>query len=681
MPFPIQTNPYGAAWQADDGSVVFLPPDVTPPWAVKQGPEGTPPFASTPPPPVVSEAAASPPPPPPPAAPVAPNHLDAAASIEDVKPVRESPKEPPTPPAPVPPLAGAGGPIPGEPPVPDIAAPFQQQADAALAAGELAYDAAQEQAQRQQQAAAEAAKIQAKRDEAAQKIAARHAELNDAYIKAAKEQSSYDIRTPQRSVGSQVGQLIAIALGGIGQALSRQGGPNPVLEILQRKAEAEAANRVRRYQQLGENVGNAKGQVDAIGQLAKNNDAYYQGQLAAVWDAYGKETERQGVLLGGEKALIDARRQAGEMYVKRDEAAAKAAQQTVENERADAKFALDRVQTVGNLDVAQQNARTSRINAGTSAGQLALDRVREKRVGEENARNFVYGVSKGITDRAFDAVNNANKPEAQRLAFDQEKELSARKPQEVPIVKRDAKGNIIGTDYAPLVQKDGKTPYLFPSDTEAPELRKKMGAAFAIRDIVNQILEIRDRVGGEAAIFNSDDRQRLVALQNALTIVKKGGTQGMSSDEDMKRIEDSIGASDVTSFRERSAGLIQGIKNTENELNTTLRANNYTGERIKLTATEELPGAKPNSDVRTAISESRATGPFGRIASQLPLEPGAALSPKGRSAIDAVAERVKAGDPNAPAMLGELLKDPMTSPYARAKAVKLGIDVSKLGAR
>lgn len=130
-----------------------------------------------------------------------------------------------------------------------------------------------------------------------------------------------------------------------------------------------------------------------------------------------------------------------------------------------------------------------------------------------------------------------------------------------------------------LRQKDGSV-FLAPDKEARKKLADQFVAASSINDIINQVLDIRERVGGESGIMNSDDLQRLQVLERRLGVLAKQGTEGMSSDADMENLRGSLGAKDISSFRERSAGLAEGRDNTTTAINKALRVANYTGPAI-----------------------------------------------------------------------------------------------------
>lgn len=131
-----------------------------------------------------------------------------------------------------------------------------------------------------------------------------------------------------------------------------------------------------------------------------------------------------------------------------------------------------------------------------------------------------------------------------------------------------------------LVNADGK-PFQARSELVADDLAKKLHASRQIVSIIDRIDAIRDRVGGESSAFNSDEKQQLDVLQNELVLLKKSGTQGMSSDSDLKRIEESLGATDVRSFRARAAGLKEARDRTVQDVNGVFKTNKYTGKPIE----------------------------------------------------------------------------------------------------
>jgi hypothetical protein len=158
----------------------------------------------------------------------------------------------------------------------------------------------------------------------------------------------------------------------------------------------------------------------------------------------------------------------------------------------------------------------------------------------------------------------------------------------------DADGQPVIT-YKPIEHVNGGA-WAAGSEQEKAETIKKIGSAQQVVDIIDEVLTIRDRVGGESSWDNSDDYQRLKVLEANLQLLKKEGTQGMSSDKDMEAIRSALGAADVTSFRARAAGLAEGRERTIASLNGHLNllgakpmkfVNKYATRKPETTAEDE----------------------------------------------------------------------------------------------
>jgi hypothetical protein len=174
-----------------------------------------------------------------------------------------------------------------------------------------------------------------------------------------------------------------------------------------------------------------------------------------------------------------------------------------------------------------------------------------------------------------------------------------------PRIATDEKGApVIGenglpkTTFAPLTNADGK-PFLSANEGEHKTLSAKYLAASEITDIINEVAAIRDRAGGESKVWNSDDYQKLKELESRLGVLAKSGTEGMSSDSDMARLQATLGADDLTSFRSRGAGLEEAKRHTKTELNKALRIAKYTGPEIDFPNPYAAPAAPPSDqDIR-----------------------------------------------------------------------------------
>ena len=156
----------------------------------------------------------------------------------------------------------------------------------------------------------------------------------------------------------------------------------------------------------------------------------------------------------------------------------------------------------------------------------------------------------------------------------------------IPKVQTDPDGKpVMGPDGKPTItydvlRNDDNTVWEAESPEATRELRQKKTSATEVISIIDEIRAIRNRVGGESKLLNSDEAQRLEVLQNRAKLLTKAGTQGMSSDKDMDTIEGASGTSDASSWRSQDAKLAEARARTASSLNTAFRDAKYRGPVI-----------------------------------------------------------------------------------------------------
>ena len=212
-------------------------------------------------------------------------------------------------------------------------------------------------------------------------------------------------------------------------------------------------------------------------------------------------------------------------------------------------------------------------------------------------------------------------------------------------IKTDALGQPVLALGGSLKNADGKD-FKAPDAESARVLRQKMTAASEINDIIDEVLAIRDKVGGESSLVNSPEYQKLKAAEHRLTVLAKEGTQGMSSDEDMKHLAGALGADDITSFRARAAGLEAGRDRTTQALNKALQSNRYTGKPI------DFPNrwvAPPETTKENKAYEELKNSTTGTVTNKIP---GALVAMPGAGQLAVEAERAinffRSDNPDAP---------------------------------
>jgi hypothetical protein len=273
-------------------------------------------------------------------------------------------------------------------------------------------------------------------------------------------------------------------------------------------------------------------------------------------------------------------------------------------------------QLVGKQRAAQEKLSKDIWEKEYKVAQLGLQQAKiaedRRQFADTSARGWATLSSAAADRKQAQEFRQQDKAEDRRLkAEENERELSIGTP---PRLQTDEAGKpVLDAAGAPVVetgqlkQKDGSI-FQAPDKEARRELATKTVAAWSINDIINGIEKLREEVGGETATFNSDQFQRLKVMQDALVLVRKAGTQGMSSDSDMVRIEGSLGAKDVTTFRKISAGLKEARDYTTSELNKVYRVNGYNGPALRFPDGTGTAAKNTDDDDRLKALIKKPTG-------------------------------------------------------------------------
>jgi hypothetical protein len=151
----------------------------------------------------------------------------------------------------------------------------------------------------------------------------------------------------------------------------------------------------------------------------------------------------------------------------------------------------------------------------------------------------------------------------------------------------------VGPDGKPVLGADGKPVITYdrvrdkngnvwtPPEDMHQEIVKKTGTGRSLLSVYDRMIALRDKVGGEVDIFNSAESAELLSLEAEATALLKAGTEGMSSDDDMKLLKKAGGVDSVTSFREQMPKLVAARARVVKKLNDAYRAAGYDGQDLK----------------------------------------------------------------------------------------------------
>ncbi len=708
-------TPYAEIVEQDDGTVRAFPPGLfgeepAAPVPAAADPAIAPPLAAPtfaqPVPPALPVAAPAPvepdpapvPPPtdaPPPATLAAPGTSVAPAVPTsppiEVDAVTTAAEPTPAPPDPYAPDAQA----PQAPPVVDIAPPpaadpEQEAIDRAAAAGALAANQADERAAQMNEASARIAEIEAQRAEAAARIADHRATVQAAADRAVDDYVNFDLKPEDKLSGANI---MALIFGGIGNVLMGQGGAaNPVLGILERKADQRARDRADRYKQLADRVGARGAQSDALAAMAKDQDTYYQLAKAGELENLARQIETTAAGYDSERERMKAADVVAQIRAQGDAARAAAADAEHKRQIEAAKLQLD-----------QQRAETDRYQALTARKAVGAQYAR---IGEDR-RQFNLSRQDTIEQRdrahALDLakldleIQKASAEGRQKdvSALREEREAkaqdAARQIGVFPVTLKDDRGKVIGAGWEELKNKDG-TAFRAPDSKRAQELSTKGAAVNESVALLDRLTRAREKYGWSSDLFKSDEWREMAADFGRLILVAKDEAGlGALAGPDVEVLTKAFGTADPSELRDPGAGLTRARLNMVQSFNASLRANGYTGEPFDIPDVSSKGGlqkAAENSEAEQlaadVVKASRAGGRLDvamrRTAARASGDP-TALPEKVKVKLEPLLTLAANGDPSAQSSVVLLMRDKAIGDGVKVEVVRRGIDLGVYGAK
>lgn len=379
--------------------------------------------------------------------------------------------------------------------------------------------------------------------------------------------------------GQKLASVVAAIVGGFA-GMNQGGGKNLGVDVIKQIAD-DAAQRHTAKMQV-----NARQRAGIADERAAADDAYRIGETVrlAVYDSalnklkadiqqFDPRGTRAAAIMRDMTAIAAAR---ADSLAKSHAADLKRQQEKFENDIKLGELGLK----VRDQDLKEQQFKLKQAGAGAKAVKpddvVQPPEYFEKLYGKRppiamSQNGFEQWAKTGKSVEDYSKVQRENSPEERNRAS----VIPA-----PPTAALDEGGNLVlKRDTGNLKQADGSD-WIPNTPEEAKAFRKQKTAADGLIEILDEIRVIRDRTGGESSWGNSDDYQRLKVLKNRATKLAKAGTEGMSSDEDMKKIDAALGASDPASFRAQAAGLEEGRKGVERELDIAARNLGYTGKPL-----------------------------------------------------------------------------------------------------
>ncbi len=365
------------------------------------------------------------------------------------------------------------------------------------------------------------------------------------------------------SGGQTIAELIALATGAL--IAGRTGGPNVAMDLLQKRIDRDIDAQKQDVENMKFGLQARRGAV--ADEYARHGDLYRAGEvvrLATYQSAFNTmAAEQQNFDPRGFQAI--ERGKVMQQWAARAQQSSEAQRKTIFDEELKVIKAGQEAREQKRKEIETQ-ATIAHQKATTALGYAQLSSAAADRKAARDAR---------LDDKATERADK----EAER-----DRQFTLSPPR--PTIELDSDGKpVIGPDGKPVssgqkkfTNADGK-PWMLGDPEDRRAMKGQIVAAAEITDMIDEVNDIRENIG-KGVIPWSAARQRLKLLEDRMTLVRKGGTQGMSSDKDFDSLRGSIGAKDLTSFIDQSAGLKEARDRTTGELNTAMRVGNYTGPAI-----------------------------------------------------------------------------------------------------
>lgn len=376
-----------------------------------------------------------------------------------------------------------------------------------------------------------------------------------------------------KSTGSKAARILFQAVAGLGYALKGEGGKNPAIDMWRQAIADNIRLQMDERDQKRDMIGQQKDGLARFRDLAQSRQGLFNLAMAAETDRAAKTLELVAAQTKNDTVKANALDAAGQL---RQQSA------NAKGEWAKAEFQSD-LQSKQLKE--QMRSNKAQEGLGWAANKLGRDRLEQDKT-EFTWKKEDQQKQLDLEARKLDQAGMGKQGEELRKFGVGAPTTVLKNPD--GSTKVDANGNALTTSGM-LVQKDG-SPFMARTEAQAEKVGNKIAVAQEITDIIDEVQEIREKttdgigsgIVGLSAWNNSPEYQQLKLLQDRLVVLAKQGTEGMSSDADMERLASTLGASDLTSFRDRAAGLGAARQRTEHFLNTDLRNTYaYNGSPIK----------------------------------------------------------------------------------------------------
>jgi len=415
---------------------------------------------------------------------------------------------------------------------------------------------------------------------------------------------------------------LMVVLSGLGGLVSEQtGGRNMALDMFHKRVENDIAAQHADIANQWRGVEVKKGAI--ADELARSGDLYKAQEtyrIAAYQSAIGdmQSQLQQFDPAGGTAATI--RDNLDQFHAAQQQALMAFNQQQLKNHLDVAKE--DREQRLASSTIAKNAAETSKLyseakNAKTQAQVFTPEML-----------NTLMPPGSPIPRIPMDQKTYGEWLENTKKG--QEASLGGREYSIGGVAKaqRDADGNVLGMEYKPLLNKDGKEFYA-PSKEEATKLRTQKAGVDVVNALVDQMVAGIKEHGGASAFFKSPEWQTMQANKESLLFALHAayGVEGFRPGV-LEQMEHALGGQDPSKITVLSHNAVPGLQAAKKAVNAhfdaNLRAQQYTGEEY---SPESAIDGEPLPKLSGRTGVESQPGPLDRQVAELREGTSALLHP------------------------------------------------------
>lgn len=371
-------------------------------------------------------------------------------------------------------------------------------------------------------------------------------------------------------LGGHIRWGIAMVLSSVGQAMQRQGGPNPILQMLQDKIREDISAQVDRRAQLKDKVGRAEHALDKYDAYSQNRDAQIN-LLDAKADKW----------LGGQLMLAAAKYKDPQVVARAQKEYAGLLQSSSEKAEKSA-------QAAAGTEMQKKQLGATYAGLAQSERHFAATSAREERFHAD-------AIDQQQQQRDLEASRLAKAGNEAQAKLVRERALGG---ETSPVT--DANGKVTGYKTGLITMKDGTTWVPVGTETSVTKLQEQHNASLKLLGTVDEIRRLGPEWLSDTA--NVEKKQKLDELFGTAKLQAIAANNlGVPTGKDVELATGTLGTDDPTGFRDKLPGLNEARKTLIRDHNVQLATGGLDKPWAPVDPTT-MPKAEPTQVERIATT-------------------------------------------------------------------------------